>query len=442
MNYFKWFLKLAVTVVLFILIFTELGEHYVPTTINDLKSKDLLFKRLKTSFWKKKPPLEKATLKEICSLDTKHIFYIKLKNNKLKPIDRDYHCFEGKIEKVFVKINNELQSKFIEDIPPDKTIYIKTKGWWRVAPISPKDLWLEIKTLNLSVFWFWILFAILVKTGGILASLTRWYILLKGQDIHLPFKYLLGTFFIGRFLGMFLPSTIGLDGYRLYDSIRQTKKPIECTAVIVVEKLIGFVALFSLVFLTLPLGTRILTIRKPYILFIILAILLAFILFVLLLLYYPKIPKTLIKIIPIPMKSKFENKINTIVKSTTIYADKKMLLTKAILLGFLVHIGTILMYFGTMRSIMTQGVNLLDILFTSPLMITGTVFGPTIGGEGVRELVFTYLLGPKAGAAKAFLLAHLGFWIGEFLLSLPGAVVYSIRPVGYKIKEIKQTIST
>lgn len=442
-NSAKWIVKLVVTLGLFFLIFTEIGEKYVsvPRVWIEQQKEDLFFRQGKRflSIVRGKPSIEPASFNDLCSLDTKHSYLIQVpfaEQKILWPVDIDLHCGEGQLSRIFIRIQGKESFRNVPfaDTEGIENVYVKTRGWWRVAPVQPRDLWREVRNLNMRVFWFWILFASLVKTIGVFASLGRWTVLLKGQRIKLPFRYLAGTFFVGRFFGMFLPSTLGLDGYRLYDSIRQTRRPVECTAVIAVEKLIGFVALFSLVFLTLPLYTHVLPFKNPGLLLGILAFLACFITFVLLLLFWPKLATTLFRIAPIPFKQKFQKKIDEVVAATTAYAESRATLSMAIILGFIVHIGTIFMYFGTMRSIIATNVGIVDIFFASPLMITGTVFGPTIGGEGIREFVFTYLLGPKAGAAKAFLLGHLGFWIGEFLLSIPGGIVYLLRPAGYRPK--------
>ena len=58
----------------------------------------------------------------------------------------------------------------------------------------------------------------------------RWTILLRGQGIELPFRHIFGSFLIGRFIGTFLPSTAGLDGYKLYDAARFSGRTVEVTA--------------------------------------------------------------------------------------------------------------------------------------------------------------------------------------------------------------------
>jgi hypothetical protein len=63
------------------------------------------------------------------------------------------------------------------------------------------------------------------------------------------------------------------------------------------------------------------------------------------------------------------------------------------------------------------------VLFASAVMTFGTFVAPSASGEGVRELVFVWLLGSKAGAAKAFLIGNLGFWIEKIPLSVPGGLI-------------------
>jgi hypothetical protein len=41
---------------------------------------------------------------------------------------------------------------------------------------------------------------------------------------------------------------MGLDAWRLYETIRLTRKPIECTTALAVERLIGLVGLFAVMY--------------------------------------------------------------------------------------------------------------------------------------------------------------------------------------------------
>lgn len=276
-------------------------------------------------------------------------------------------------------------------------------------------------------FVFWIGFAFLVKLGGIFSGILRWKLLLRGQGIFIPFWYLTKCWFMGRAIGLFLPGTLGLDGYRLVESARYTGEGIKCTSVIAVEKLIGFMALAILVFLTLPLGMRILNFN-PVVLGIVLFILLCFILTAFLILLNPRMVQVVVYALPTPKAVR--NQVNKLGTAITAYSGHKRILMVAIVLGLCVHLGICLMYFGTSMAIRTQNTGLLDILFASPLVIVGSIIGPTVSGAGVREVMFGYLLGTQAGAAKAVLFGHLGLWAGEvlpFVLSIP-LLLLTTRP--------------
>src|SRR5258707_432287 len=87
--------------------------------------------------------------------------------------------------------------------------------------------------VTLGIFVPWFLAAILIKLIGIFANVWRWQILLAGQGIDMTFGFLSSTYFIGRYFGIVTPSTMGLDAWRLYETIRLTRKPVECTTTLV-----------------------------------------------------------------------------------------------------------------------------------------------------------------------------------------------------------------
>jgi arylsulfatase A-like enzyme len=210
-----------------------------------------------------------------------------------------------------------------------------------------------------------------------------------------------------------------LDGYRLVESSRYTGEIIKCATVIAVEKLTGIIALFSLVFLTLPLGLRLFPINFALLAGVLL-ILACFIGVSFLLLLQPRIIQVLLASIPLP--GKVRNKVDTLASAATAYSAHRASLFGALALGVCVHLSICLMYFGTASAIRAQNTGLLEILFASPLLIVGSVFTPTVSGVGVREVVMTTLLGGTAGQNQALLFSHLGMWFGDvlpLLLSLP-----------------------
>lgn len=296
--------------------------------------------------------------------------------------------------------------------------------WFGLRPdqfggIKPVDLLKEVQAAGAARVLPWLALGFVVKLLGMLCGVVRWQVLLRGQGLRIPFWHMAGTWFAGRTIGIYLPGTLGLDGYRLYDSARYTGEPIKCATVIAIEKLIGFIALTGLVFLTFPLGFKLLNINVP-VLAAILTVLGGAVLFFFVLLLNPRVIQVLVAVLPAPRF--LRNTVNKLGTAATAYSGSRWELILAVLLGIGVHAATCLMFFCTMMAIRAQNTSLLDILFASPLMIYGTVIGPSVGGEGIREIVFVAILGAKSGAAAAATLGHLGWWVGDvipFLIGLP-----------------------
>ena len=100
--------------------------------------------------------------------------------------------------------------------------------------------------------------AMAVKFVGVMSSAWAWHLLLKGQGLKFPFwNKIFTAFLIGRFIGTFLPSTIGLDGYTLYEAGRYSNEWPRVLTAKVLEKFIGVVGLFLGMVLTMPFGYQV-----------------------------------------------------------------------------------------------------------------------------------------------------------------------------------------
>lgn len=286
----------------------------------------------------------------------------------------------------------------------------------KFGDLSIAALWEELQTLKLSTALFWFTFAALIKIAGIFCGVFRWHFLLKAQGITLPFWYLTKCWFTGRAIGLVLPGTVGLDGYRLVESAAYTGEVIKCTTVIAVEKLTGIVALGLLVIIALVLGTDVAQVNMLKVAVILIAMLGV----VFLLLLNPRIVQILVAVTPIP--GKLRDKVDKMGEAVSAYSGHRFTLMIALFLALGVHLGICLMYFGIAMGISGGEASFWDLMFASPLIIAASVITPTVSGLGVREGGMTLLLGAKYGETATFLWGHLGLWVGEaipFLLSMP-----------------------
>lgn len=275
---------------------------------------------------------------------------------------------------------------------------------------------------------FWMIGAFLVKGTGMGATVWRWKVLLEAQDLKVPVKHLIGTFLIGRFVGSFLPSTIGLDGYRMYDIARHSGQTARSVSVIVVEKVIGFFVLSTLVMATIPWGIRFIpatALVATAVVFLV-PVTLSFVL-----LLNPRLIRRIFTKL-LPPDTAIGAKVFKAVKAVTTYERHRRALIKAVGIGFIVHLGTIMMYFFTAHAI---GVNvgIGEVMYVGPLMVFATVVPISVAGIGVRELVFSQLMGQVGHqAAAAVVFAFLGYLVGE-IISLFGGLVLLARRAEYKV---------
>ncbi|MFA7692984.1 MAG: sulfatase-like hydrolase/transferase [Candidatus Hydrogenedentes bacterium] len=303
--------------------------------------------------------------------------------------------------------------------------------------VAPLDIWNKLRDVSSSgpkVFLFWMACATLVKLLGITSGIIRWRLLLRGQGLHIPFTYLAYQWFMGRAIGLVLPGTLGLDGYRLVESSRYTRDVVKCTTVIAVEKLTGIIALSFLVFTTFPLGLKYLQFNMVLLLGI-MGCLLVGVICSLLLLLNPRVIQVLAAVMPVPEFAR--GPINKLGRAATAYSRAKGTLLAALFFGILVHLGTCSKYFFTFMAIRATNVSPADIFFVSPLMITAGILTFTISGLGVREMAFGLVLGSATGHAVAILGGHLGLWAGEiipFALSVP-LLLFGGRPSRAALEE-------
>ncbi len=290
----------------------------------------------------------------------------------------------------------------------------------------------HIPNIDASRFWLFCAVAAGVKFVGILSSMYRWTLLLRGQGIVLPFGHVFGSFLIGRFIGTFLPSTLGLDGYKLYDAARFTHRTVEATAATAVEKALGIIGIFLSFLVALPLGISIFGDRATQVAVLTVPTALGVISVFMLLLFKPRLVQWCIEKVPLPGKRRIEGFVLRVSSASAAYSNHKLLLLNAAFQSWVVHFTTAAMYFFTALAVGAEGASFWEITFASVIQIFATVISPfTIAGEGIREIAQTYLLAHKLGASQAIMSAALGFWSAE-ALTLSGAYFWWARPKDYR----------
>ena len=292
----------------------------------------------------------------------------------------------------------------------------------------------QLAAIDARTFWLFVSLATAIKAVGMVSSMIRWNLMLRGQGIQLPFNHIFGSFLIGRAIGTFLPSTAGLDGYTLYDASRFSGKTVEVTAAKFVEKICGFSGVFMTFLVALPFGIGIF--GESAMLFAIISIPIAggVIGALVIALLYPGVIQWILENVPIPAKQRISGLVTRISTSAAAYRNHPGMIVQILFLSFLVHFTTAVMYYFTALAIGADGVDFWKITFGSSIQIFVTVISPfTIAGEGIREAAQYVLLGELIGPTEAIVSAALGFWAAEAPTML-GFVYWWLRSDDYTPK--------
>lgn len=434
-NLVSFVLKLGVTVAIFVAIFLEFGGGFEAVPTASLQTPGTfqvsnpaypgIVGRLQAKLrgTELPPPRVPTTLEHVCKDAADRSVFVHLPNGTDRPFKPTKHCGDSGLETIFTKAaDGSFVATPLASAPAES--YFRIQGF-QLVPAEFSDIWHELQSLSWSVFLPWFFFAMGIKLLGIFANIVRWQLLLRGQGLDFTFGYLCNSYFIGRYFGIVTPSTMGLDGWRLYDTIRLTKKPVECTTALAVERLLGLVGLVVVILMFMPLSQRLMqgqsfgemvgAMKVP---------LAAAAVFGFLILLQPAWFRGLVRMVP---AGKLRHFASNAIDAATAYSSQRGVLLASLALAVFGQLTTTLMYFGNAMAIGTQNVHPTEVLFASAVMTMGTFIAPSASGEGVREMIFVWLLGSKAGAVKAFLIGNLGFWIEKIPLSIPGGLILLLR---------------
>ncbi|GIW44359.1 MAG: hypothetical protein KatS3mg077_1641 [Candidatus Binatia bacterium] len=286
--------------------------------------------------------------------------------------------------------------------------------------------------IDTATFWRFALVAFLVRVCGIVCSMLRWNLLLRGQGLHFPLWHIFTTFLIGRFLGTFLPSTIGLDGYKLYDAARFTGRTAEAAAATVIEKGLGIVGIFLCFLVTFPLGHAILGPRAASVGWVTIPLAASITVLFFAVLLHPRWLLWLLDLFSEFRRGRIGGFVARLHSAAAAYRGQKRLLLGAAVLSFGVHFFTAVTYFFTAIAVGAHHAEFWEVVFGSTIQIFATVMSPfTIAGEGVREIVQALVLAHRIGLETSILSAALGFWAAE-APTLIGGIFYLLRDASYR----------
>ena len=264
---------------------------------------------------------------------------------------------------------------------------------------------------------------VLILFGNLIGSI-RWKVLLRAKGIEVPVRKLFSFYLVGFFFNMFLPTSVGGDVARAVDLSRHTRRTADSLSSILVERVLGLMALSIMACLSMGLFFHLNPNFGLLVLTLSVTALLGFILFAFF--FWTALNKKLRAILRRISYRNLGERIDHGLASILSYRQSPFSLAAAILISFLYQISAFVA--GYILSI-SLGMELSVIYFFifMPIITVISMIPISLYAIGVRETAFVYCF-KWAGVPESQALAlSLLFFSLLVLLSIMGGVVYSFR---------------
>lgn len=275
--------------------------------------------------------------------------------------------------------------------------------------------------------WGWVAAAFGIHLVGVALNVVRYREVLRGQGIHAPWRFLLGSFLIGRFFGALSPAGFtGLAGWRIYEVGTHTKKFARATAAITIDTIVGQLGFGAMVMIGSFFGARIIGTEGVILVNVACVTIMGG---VLVLLSNPVLFATSASRLP----AKIRTRGQTFVDGLQAYRGRARILLVTLLCAVGVHAAHFLVYVCTAQALGASQVGAGEVFFGSSLQILATMAPVSINGIGLREMTAVALYtSPAIGVpmALAVLIPSIGFAV-EMSVSILGAPIWMMRRSGY-----------
>ena len=269
----------------------------------------------------------------------------------------------------------------------------------------------------------WLLVAFALHVPGYLVSAIRWRLLLLTQRIQVPLTLLLGSYLVGTFFNQLLPTTVGGDVVRVYDTAKYSRSPEAAFLAVVVERLTGILALAVFALAGLLLSVE--RVAGPRVTGLVIAML-GLTVVPLWLVWSPRWSAPVLRAARRLGGGRLEGLLTRVERALALFGGARRSLLLALGLGFLLQVLVVLHFYLIARSL-ELAVPLSFFFLVVPVATFVLMLPVSINGIGVREGLFALFFAefgvPVAGAI-AF--AWLGFAM-VLVYGALGGLVYALR---------------
>ena len=256
--------------------------------------------------------------------------------------------------------------------------------------------------------------------AAILISAWKWGWILRTRKYPLPFVTLLRLYFVGLFFNNVLPTSVGGDAVRAWETTKETGEVPEAIGSVVSERLIAGVALGITALLGLPFIEADSRTVQMVLAFLVIDVVLVG-LFVL--------PRVADGVVAKTLPARFSNLSGVVSGTVAVVRDtlrNPRLFVWVLLLSVVFQICVAAVNAAIFHALGTP-VSLAHCIIYTPMIFTVAMLPISISGLGVREAAYWYFfsrVGVSEGDAVA---ASLLFFVLVAVSSLPGAPLFVFR---------------
>ena len=266
-----------------------------------------------------------------------------------------------------------------------------------------------------------VLALLLYFVGVIAVGTIRWRLLLESQGVQAPFGYLLSSYMVATFFNNVLPTNIGGDVFRIADAAVYTGSKTLSSAIVFVDRLIGFAGLFALALGAVAFGGEVVQ-SLPGIewLWVGLAAVTAAVMIVLVV---PEVVEWSLKPLHRLKSGWISKRIGVVTSALFQFRRQTPALLKALLVSLVIQ-GSIVFFYYLIAHAMDIALPLDYCFLIIPLVLVVQLF-PSINGFGVRESAFVFFfraIGLSAEQGVSLSFVSTGVIIA---LSLAGGIIYA-----------------
>ncbi|HTU98958.1 MAG TPA: lysylphosphatidylglycerol synthase transmembrane domain-containing protein [Luteitalea sp.] len=267
----------------------------------------------------------------------------------------------------------------------------------------------------------WILLALVAQAVLLLVSGWRWRRLLVTQNVHASTWQLTLSCLVANFFNNFLPSNIGGDVVRIADTASLTGSRTVATAVVLLDRVLGLIALFAVA----ATGSLLLRHALPGTGYIWILLVLGAVSATVVLAKPALVPRLLQPLTRL-RKEWVSERLERLEAMLGRVAGHRIHLAQAFIGALAVQVLVVFFYLSVAQGLHID-LPLRDALVIVPVSLVIQLAPVSINGFGVREAVFSYLFARLGHAVDAGLALSIAGAALLILASLPGGLLFLMR---------------